>query len=307
MGTTELWSTALAGLAEHGWYGRVVAVERLAEAAQRVGGMLASGGLPAETAGHLADETAFDLPPAVSRPRSVVIAATARPLTQATLLIDGAERTVPVPPHYAGYYTVPLELPRHLAAALASYGYKVAGCSPPLKTLATGAGLALYGRNNVTFVPGLGSYLLLAACVSDAPPPEDDGWGEPQPLDRCEGCSACRRACPTGAIAADRFLLHTELCLTAVNESEEPFPEWVQPQWHTCAVGCLRCQQVCPENAAVELVVQAAEVFDERESAAILAADVTALGPVTRGKLARCGLDYSATLIARNLRALIGG
>jgi epoxyqueuosine reductase len=146
---------------------------------------------------------------------------------------------------------------------------------------------------------------MLAACATDAPPPADGPWDEPQQLDRCARCSACVRACPSGAIRSDRFLLQTDRCLTCVNEDEAPFPDWVDPTWHHTAIGCLRCQQACPENAGVDLAVAPAEVFDERETRALLAA--TPVGEAdaeTRGKLARCGLDYSPALIARNLRAL---
>jgi hypothetical protein len=71
-------------------------------------------------------------------------------------------------------------------------------------------------------------------------------------------------------------------------------------------VGCLRCQQVCPENATVELRVEDPVVFDEDESAAILAGSEAIGSPDARAKLERCGLDYSPALISRNLHALFG-
>lgn len=304
--TTPDWTTVLEHLAEAGWTARVVAAERLEDLQRRVTGILASGDLPGETADHLAEEVAFAAPAEVPKVRSVVVGATSRPLTRATLTVDGEAHEVVVPPHYAGYHTVPRGLTAALASALAPAGYAVAGFEPPLKTLAACSGLARYGRNNIAYVPGLGSYLLLAACASSAPPPADPSWDEPLELDRCARCSACLRACPSGAIRADRFLLQTDRCLTRVNEDEAPFPAWVDPAWHHCAVGCLRCQQACPENASVDLRIAPAEVFDEAESATILAgAPDGELTPETREKLARCGLDYSPSLIARNLRALI--
>jgi epoxyqueuosine reductase len=305
--TTPDWTTVLAALADAGWTARVVAAERLEELRRRVAGTLASGELPGETAGHLASEVAFAVPAELPAVRSVVVGATARPLTRATLTVDGEPHEAVVPPHYAGYYTVPRGLTTALGKALAPTGHAAAGFEPPLKTLAACSGLARYGRNNIAYVPGLGSYLLLAACASDAPPPLDASWNEPVLLDRCERCSACQRACPSEAIRADRFLLQTDRCLTTVNEDEAPFPDWVDPAWHHCVVGCLRCQQSCPENATVDLRVAPAEVFDAAETAAILAGTPDGeYAPETREKLRRCGLDYSPALIARNLRALIG-
>jgi epoxyqueuosine reductase len=301
---TATWDGVTAALAVSGWQARVVAAERLDELRERVADALGSGALPEAIADHLTEEVAFALPEGMAA-RSVVVGAVARPLTQATLTIDGTERTVPVPPHYAGYYTVPDELTAAVTAALAPSGHHAVRLEPPLKTLAVCSGLARYGRNNIAFVPGLGSCLQLAACVTDAPPPAETAWDAPRQLERCDGCSACLRACPTGAIQADRFLLHTERCLTMVNEDRAPFPAWVDPGWHTCAVGCLRCQQVCPENAGIQLTVAPPERFDEQETTAILAAGRSGLTAATLDKLERCGLDYSPDLIARNLTALL--
>jgi epoxyqueuosine reductase len=301
------WTKVLDDLAKAGWTARVVAAGRMDDLRSRVAGVLASGELPGPTADHLGDEVAFAWPAELPEARSVVIAATSRPLTCATLDIGGEECGIVVPPHYAGYHTVPDGLTAALATALAPSGHAAARFEPPLKTLAACAGLARYGRNNITYVAGLGSYLMLAACATDAPPPTDSAWVEPRQLDRCERCSACLRACPSGAIRADRFLLQTDRCLTTVNEDEAPFPAWVDPAWHHCAVGCLRCQQSCPENAGVELRVAAPESFDAAETAAILAATpADALSAETREKLSRSGLDYSPALIARNLAALLG-
>jgi epoxyqueuosine reductase len=302
------WERVIAALAEQGWSARVVSAARLTDLRARVATVLGSGDLPEEAVARLAKEVAFALPERLEAARSVIVGAVARPLTQARLMVGGSEHAVAVPPHYAGYFTVPDGLAEAASAALAPFGHRALRFEPPLKTLAAGAGLARYGRNNLAYVPGLGSYLMLAACASDAPAPEDAVWNKPLSLASCERCSACLRACPTGAIRADRFLLETDRCLTFVNEDPAPFPEWVDPSWHTCAVGCLRCQLVCPENAGVELRVEPPQVFDEQESAAILEAGGDGgLAPATLAKLERCGLDYSRDLIARNLRTLLVG
>lgn len=302
------WESVIEALTEKGWSARVADAARLTDLRARVATVLGSGELPETAAAHLADKVAFALPEGLAAARSVIVGAVARPLTQATLTVGGADHTVPVPPQYAGGVAARDGLTEAAGAALAPFGHRAGRFEPPLKTLAACAGLARYGRNNIAYVPGLGSYLMLAACATDAPPPDDAAWAEPLQLARCERCSACLLACPTGAIRADRFLLETDRCLTFVNEDRAPFPKWVHPAWHTCAVGCLRCQQVCPENAGVELLVEPPEMFDEEESAAILAATGdSGLAPATLAKLERCGLDYSPGLIARNLLALLAG
>lgn len=304
---TALW-TAVAEAAEAaGWRTRAAGVGALLEAAARVRHALDEGGFPHETRQRLTEDVADEVANWPGH-ATVIVGATPRPLTRATLTVGGVRHEVVVPPHYAGYATVPDGLAAAVGAAVAPFGRRAARIEPPLKTLAAGTGLARYGRNNIAYVPGLGSYLMLAACVTDAPTPAGSEWAAPRGLARCDRCSACLRACPTGAIRADRFLLDTERCLTWVNEDRRPFPAWVEPAWHTCAVGCLRCQQACPENAAVDLVVAPAEVFDEAESEAILAATpATGLPDDTRARLKRCGLDYDPRLIARNLRALLRG
>ena len=335
MVSTAVWRRALTELEAQGVRARVVSLERLGEVRRRAGEAMTDAGFAGDVVSRIDADFAAGLPEAPTDTRSgesrqwrsVVIAAVARPLTLANLTWHGERRGIPVPPHYAGYYAVPRAIAHKVDELLRPTGFAAAFHEPPLKTLAACAGLARYGRNTVTYIPGLGSWLQLGACVSDAPPPDDAEWGEPQVLDRCERCGACLQACPTGAIAGDRFVLHTDRCLTWHNESDDPFPAWLDPAAHHCAVGCLRCQQVCPENVHVDLVQAAPEWFDEDETKAILAAEGLAaegadsevgdaadepgaewlgLSAATREKLARCGLDYSPGIIARNIRVLLG-
>lgn len=303
------WAQTAIGLEERGWRARSVPVERLDDLRQQVAGVIATADIPPVFLNDLGGWTHFTLPATLPDVRSVIVGAARRPATQAGLLVGGRRHTVVVPPHYAnGYHVVPPLFEQAVSAVLASSGHRAVSFEPPLKALAAHTGLARYGRTNVVYVDGFGSYVLLAACVSDAPPPLDAAWQEPRLLDDCRDCDACRAACPSGAIAGDRFLLHGERCLTYVNEDDLPFPSWVRPEWHTCAVGCLRCQLACPANARAELLVDPPQVFDEAESAALLeGADPATLSTETRRKMARCGLDYLAAPMARNMTELIEG
>lgn len=303
----DMWDAVQLAAATAGWHIRVVSATHLDDLTRRVQETLASAGLEETVGRRIAENFAHARSEELGTVRSLVVGATARPLTRAVLTYHGREHAVAVPPHYAGYDTVPGGLATAVGEALRRFGHGGVRVEPPLKTLATASGLARYGRNNIAYVPGLGSYLQLAACVSDAAPPSAEAWGGPAELERCATCDACLRACPSGAIREDRFLLQAERCLTWVNEDADPFPDWVRPTWHTCAVGCLRCQQACPENAATDLVVAPPEMFDETESAAILAATPHAdLPSATLAKLRRCGLDYAPSPMARNLHVLLG-
>lgn len=102
------------------------------------------------------------------------------------------------------------------------------------------SGLAEYGKNNICYVSGMGSFLQIVAAYSDLPCSED-GWREPVMMKSCDGCDLCRRVCPTGAIPSDRFLLRGERCIVYHNEKrgDVPFPDWMAASWHNCLIGCM--------------------------------------------------------------------
>jgi epoxyqueuosine reductase len=188
-------------------------------------------------------------------------------------------------------------------------GSRIERVSAPLKSLAARLGLVRYGRNNLTYCPGFGSYLQLFGYVTDAPLPIPQGWqpSEPALLPTCESCTACRDACPTGAIGEDRVLLRAERCLTSVNENPGPWPAWL-PRRALRLVGCLSCQTVCPENAGLT-VTESGVTFSPEETEAILADQADRVGSVReaiRAKLDRLGPLNEEAVLGRNLRALIG-
>jgi epoxyqueuosine reductase len=153
----------------------------------------------------------------------------------------------------------------------------------------------------------MGSFHRLAAFYSSLPCDSDD-WRPAEMVERCRTCSACRQACPAGAIPEDRFLLHAERCLVFHNEkpARVPFPGWIQPSWHHCLVGCMICQQACPENRQVLDFVREETVFSEEETRLLLeGVEPDDLPAETAGKLRSADLADMTELLPRNLRALL--
>jgi len=122
----------------------------------------------------------------------------------------------------------------------------------PLKAIAAHMGLVFYGRNNITYVPGLGSGHQLCGYVVGSEEASSEGpatgASAEKALERCSTCRACIKICPTGAIREDRFLISAEKCFALLSESPKPIPAWARPPKSFCIIGCMDCQEICPEN-----------------------------------------------------------
>ena len=306
-----------ARLAERGWRGRAVPVRHVADLQRQIESHHGQGNAT-EGAQALFDETfyqerltSFDFGPPEALPgaESVVVVAVPRPQARTTFTWQGRTLALILPPTYAGYEQVRHEVGDLLAEWLAPEGGRVARAALPLKALAVCSGLGEYGRNNICYVPCMGSFCQLVAFYAGAPG-EEAAWGEPQMMARCETCEACRVHCPTGAIPAERFLLHAERCLVFHNEraAEHSFPAWIDPAAHHCVMGCMRCQQFCPEDRPFLGWVEGDWVFSEEETALLMQGGPAAQLPATtRQKLAELALLDDVALLPRNLGALFGG
>lgn len=102
------------------------------------------------------------------------------------------------------------------------------------------SGVGFIGRNGCLIVPGVGSWVFLSEILLTAATEPD----APLPMD-CEGCDACRRQCPGGAIGADRTV-DVRHCLSACTVEGTPYPDVYTERPHL--LGCDRCQEVCPHN-----------------------------------------------------------
>ncbi|MRR31503.1 hypothetical protein EG834_14525, partial [bacterium] len=178
-------------------------------------------------------------PPEGFAARSVLVLAKDQPVLRVSFKHKGRVIRTMVPPTYYDYH----KCEREVRGILKQHDFAMARSKLPQKTLAVRSGLARFGRNNIAYVPGRGSFAKLFAFWTDIPA-ANAKLQEPRMLDVCRGCDACVRACPTGAIGRDRFLVHAGKCITLHNErpSGVAFPKWSEPGWHNCIIGCLRCQ-----------------------------------------------------------------
>jgi epoxyqueuosine reductase len=249
----------------------------------------------------------YELPSAVADARSLFVVAVPQAKVRVTFTWKGRPVETIVPPTYLHWQETDRRIEGIAREVLEPFGFCVAQIPLPKKTLAVGSGLARYGRNNITYVPGLGSFHRLVALASDLPS-EEGAWLGLEAMEHCGHCSACLRACPTGAIGEDRFLLHAERCLTFWNEKppDVPFPSWIAPSWHNALVGCLACQRACPENRDVFSRVEEGPSFDEEATALFLKGICAAeLASETVAKLKQADLVDFLDVLPRNLGALV--
>ena len=245
----------------------------------------------------------FQIPESLSKARSIIVVAVPRPQTRAIFTWNRVRRPLILPPTYTAYKAINGQVGKLLAKILSEKGYKATGTALPLKLLAVRSGLCQYGRNNICYVSGMGSFLQLVAVYSDMPC-EEDSWQEVAMLQACEGCELCRRACPTGAIPSDRFLLRAELCISYHNEKkgDVPFPSWMDASWHNCLQGCMRCQRACPLNKQFLDWIGEEEEFSEEETALLLdGASRDKLPEETVRKLAHLDILDDIGILPRNL------
>jgi len=281
-------------------------VALVGEAVSEIEGRVARQELDADFAANALDWVTAGAEQAA--PGTVVVVAVPRPAHVVGFERDDDVYRTLLPPTYARYRALFEEVRQDLAAH-ALPGFSVEHLMAPLKAIAARLGLVRYGLNNLAYAEGIGSYLQLCAFVTDAPLAVANGGGSTEPalLDECLSCGACVSVCPSGAISDERVLLSAHTCLTHANETAGPWPAWV-PQWaHTCLLGCLECQKVCPANPVLP-VRDSGVVFSAAETRALLGGEGDGEESVesgVRAKLAWLGQPYAEPVLGRNLRALL--
>jgi epoxyqueuosine reductase len=246
----------------------------------------------------------FRIPDDLPKAKSLIVIAVPRPQSQSVFTWNGERHTLIIPPTYVAHEKTRVQLEKFLTEILAPKGYRVALAKLPLKLLAVCSGLGAYGRNNLCYVPGMGSFLQLVALYCDLAC-QKDSWQKPRMMQSCQDCHVCRQSCPTGAIPSDRFLLRAERCIVFHNErkGDIPFPAWIDRSWHNCLVGCMRCQTVCPENRQfLSWVEERVEFFEEETELLLERAAIERLPAKTKRKLEHLSLLEDADTLPRNLK-----
>ena len=301
--TSEVSQEVLKELANQGYQGRIVSVQHLKELEEGIESHRRGGEFDEEFDRTRLSSFRYSHPDTISKSQSLIIVAVPRPQTAAVFTWQGRNVPLIVPPTYTDYRKIAQRVLDLLTETLESFGYKVALSLLPLKSLAVRSGLAAYGRNNICYVSGMGSFLELVGLYSDLPC-HDDTWQEARMMEACRKCRACLNHCPTGAITEERFLLRAERCLSFHNEkpSDIPFASWINPSWHNCLVGCMLCQRACPEDKKFWSWTEGEEEFSEEETDLLLKGGPRdKLAKETIDKLERLDILDDLGLLPRNL------
>jgi epoxyqueuosine reductase len=290
-------------LAQHGFRSVIVSVAHVPELRKTIERGRAAGIIHDTVCRQYADYFEDMLSQDLAWADSIIAIAVPQPRLEVVFTVDGKPRPVIIPPTYE--HTVDEAVTKLVTGVLAPHGHEIRRATLPRKLLAAHSGLARYGKNNIAYVEGMGSFHRLLAFYTDLPCVQDT-WQDPQMLEACDGCTACVKRCPTSAIDPDQFQLRAERCLTLHNESSEPFPAWIHESWHHCIVGCMKCQQCCPVNREVRSWTERFAEFTGEESALILSGvPASDLPEHVRSKFKNTDLLDDPAALARNLVSVL--
>lgn len=290
-------------LEEYGFEGRIVSIEHLYDLKNEIKTRHDQGLFNEEFYQEALTFFSFNPPDDLPSAASMIIVAVPRPQTRVFFTLNERTLALTIPPTYVRYREVDKEITSLLSEWLGSKGYHTSSARLPDKLLAVRSGLAEYGRNNITYIRGMGSFYQLIVFYSDLPFNKDE-WRESVMMKRCRDCRICQTKCPTLAITPERFLLHVERCLVFHNEhpQEYPFPDWIDPVSHNSLIGCMICQQSCPENKDIINRFENSEKFTNEETSLLLDGTKRDMLPAaTKEKFKRLGMPDLPDILPRNL------
>jgi epoxyqueuosine reductase len=246
----------------------------------------------------------FTPPSEVPEPRTLIVVAFASPAVKVRFHLDSGPLEAVVPPTYVssagGARCLAI-----LRSILGPAGHAVERARVPNKLLSARTGLARYGRNNLAYVGGMGTFARLDAYCTDADLQADEPATGSLLMNACETCRDCYDACPTGCIPRDGTVIDARRCLTYLNEGEGKWPDWLDPKAHNSLLGCMRCQESCPVDRRYLGQSEVTVEFDREETEIILRdIPVDQLPDTVLAKLKKLDLEEYSTVLGRNLLAL---
>ena len=303
MSSLEQTRVLFENLKKHGYQGKIVSIAHVAELEKEIEDHQRQGRLDEEIYNTYLASFDFKCQEKLTHAASLIIVSVPQPQVRVVFAWQNKSVPVIIPPTYAS--SVDENVADLLGAYLGPLGYRIQKVRLPDKLLTVRSGLAQYGKNNITYAEGSGSFHRPVVFISDFAC-ETDSWGESTAMEQCETCSACRKACPAKAIGSDRFQLHAERCITFHNERHNDFIDWLSPAWHNCLVGCMICQKVCPANKEVAKWIENGIAFDREETRLILnGTPQDKLPHVTFEKLKSLDMMEYYHVLRRNLKVLI--
>jgi epoxyqueuosine reductase len=196
-------------LADAGFKSMIISVEHLTDVQQDLTRLLEQGTLHKhfynEITSRYGLQWHFEPPVDFQTAKSVFITAIPHPKVSVTFTSSGKTFSTIIPPTYL--HDTDEKALNIIATHLENHGYKVCDALLPTKLLAVHCGLARYGKNNIAYIDGWGSFFRLRAYFSDILCTADS-WQDVQMMELCEKCVACVKNCPAGAINKNRFLIH---------------------------------------------------------------------------------------------------
>lgn len=235
---------------------------------------------------------------------SLLIVAMKLPIINLTFNWNHKELPVIIPPGYIGSDLV-AKFNKEINDLFNEKNYTLHRCKLPLKLLASRSGLGKYGRNNIIYIDGFGSFHMLSCFYTDLPC-DKDTFIEPNIAEKCTNCSICSSSCPSGALSNECFMVNTAKCITYPNEVDGIFEKWIDPSWHNSLMGCFCCQGKCPMNKPYLSDIRTYPAFTEEETRAFYNAEpIEFFSSETQEKLKAIELYDGYSVFTRNLKVLI--
>lgn len=246
----------------------------------------------------------FKIEDATNSNKSVIIIAIPSPKININIKWENIEKEIIVPPAYNNMNTAIDDAESLLSNIMNKENYFIRRDKIPEKLIAVHSGLGQYGRNNICYIKGMGSFFGLITFISNIEP-RDFTWNDIKIMDSCSNCSICLNRCPTGAIKKDSILIDAYKCLTYFNEKPETLPSWINDTAHNSLVGCFLCQDKCPQN---KKFISFCEYYslNENELMEILNTnEFKKLNTALQLKLKNIGMDTYFNVFSRNLKVLL--